>query len=176
MGLELSSRRRFHSRYLSKSISRLQFNSQGQRIGAGSLPGEINRTETWVWEDGRWRNKTRQHKSNEKQEGKQQKNKDIELKICLLEEACRWAGRRWQECGRGYSHRQGDMWRPWQLEGEDAIGDKVWELHNQELASCFDPAVALIWFPAGVVTVMWRLELNSFNEIVENILMSKIPF
>lgn len=39
MGLELSSQRRFHSRYLSKSISMLLFNSQGQGIGAGSLPG-----------------------------------------------------------------------------------------------------------------------------------------
>lgn len=36
-GLELSSQRRFQSRYLSKSISMLQFNSQGQRIRGSGL-------------------------------------------------------------------------------------------------------------------------------------------
>lgn len=50
-GLELPSQRRYQSRYLSKSISMLLFNLPGQRVRAR----EINRTETWVWEEERWR-------------------------------------------------------------------------------------------------------------------------
>lgn len=44
-GLELSSRRRFQSRYLRESVSMLPFNTQGQRGREADRESGINRTE-----------------------------------------------------------------------------------------------------------------------------------
>lgn len=44
-GLELSSQRRFQSRYLRKSVSMLPFNTQGQRVREADCESGMNSTE-----------------------------------------------------------------------------------------------------------------------------------
>lgn len=44
-GLELSSQRRFQSRYLRESVSMLQFNTLGQTVREADCKNGINRTE-----------------------------------------------------------------------------------------------------------------------------------
>lgn len=69
-GLELSSQRRFQSRYLRKSVSMLPFNTQGQRVREADCESGIVQREM----NARGREmekKTRWLRSNESEEAKQ---------------------------------------------------------------------------------------------------------